>query len=651
MIPKGRSREIDRPAGIGTAHYSFLGNRFAMPTNSPRSFGVLLVLSFLSLSCLPRLSATEISSNSLMSISRDGRLIACSNRDSGSLTVLAGETMQKQFEVPVGRHPEGTVFIGDTHQIACCVYGTDQVLIVDGDSGNIVRKLDVFDEPYGIVSSSDGSFLYATLEYPGQVVRINTSTWSIDAEWSVGTKPRGIALTADQHSLFVTEYQTAELLQISTQDGSVLNSFDAASTDNIARQVTLHPTRPKAFIPHIRSRITASHGNGSIFPYVGVVTWSGEHAGRRLRIPMDTFLGTRVVANPWEVALSPDGQRAFVIFGATNDMYVCDVQNDDHQELTYAATVKCGNNPRAVRVTPDGKQLLVYNAMDFEVVAYDLPGLKQQARVQVTDNPLSPEHHLGKLLFYTALQPMSGRQWISCSSCHVDGDADGRTWQQPEGLRQTQPLNGLAWTHPLHWSADRDEVQDFEHTIRGKLMQGKGLLRGRLPEALSERISGSSDALDALAVYTNSHRFSLSPHAKHGLSEAALRGQKLFHAAETKCASCHSGPLYCDSVRGDGIAFTTHNVGTGEDDPSELMSPAYDTPTLLGLYRSAPYLHHGKAATLRDVLTTQNKDDRHGVTSHLKDSEINDLVEFLKALPFEDPEPAAREAGLEMVVK
>jgi cytochrome c peroxidase len=92
-------------------------------------------------------------------------------------------------------------------------------------------------------------------------------------------------------------------------------------------------------------------------------------------------------------------------------------------------------------------------------------------------------------------------------------------------------------------------------------------------------------------------------------------------------------------------------VGTGEDDPTELMSPAYDTPTLLGLYRSAPYLHHGKAATLRDVLTTQNKDDRHGVTSHLKDNEINDLVEFLKALPFEDPEPAAKEAGLEMVVK
>jgi len=64
------------------------------------------------------------------------------------------------------------------------------------------------------------------------------------------------------------------------------------------------------------------------------------------------------------------------------------------------------------------------------------------------------------------------------------------------------------------------------------------------------------------------------------------------------------------------------------------------------LYRTAPYLHHGKAAKLKDVLTTQNKADRHGTTSHLSDDQINDLVEFLKALPYEDPATAAKAAGL-----
>ena len=78
-------------------------------------------------------------------------------------------------------------------------------------------------------------------------------------------------------------------------------------------------------------------------------------------------------------------------------------------------------------------------------------------------------------------------------------------------------------------------------------------------------------------------------------------------------------------------------MGTGKDDPGEKMGPKYDTPTLLGVYRSAPYLHHGKAKTLLDVLTTCNKGDKHGKTSHLKPAQLDDLVAFLKALPYETP--------------
>ena len=51
---------------------------------------------------------------------------------------------------------------------------------------------------------------------------------------------------------------------------------------------------------------------------------------------------------------------------------------------------------------------------------------------------------------------------------------DGRTWLFPDGPRNTTNLRGLADTHPLHWSADRDEVQDFEFTIR-ELQAGTGL--------------------------------------------------------------------------------------------------------------------------------------------------------------------------------
>jgi cytochrome c peroxidase len=205
----------------------------------------------------------------------------------------------------------------------------------------------------------------------------------------------------------------------------------------------------------------------------------------------------------------------------------------------------------------------------------------------------------------------------------------------------------MAWTHPIHWSADRDEVQDFEHTVRSQLMQGRGLIRGTVHPALEKPNKGLSAALDALAAYSNSHKFTLSPHARQGLSESARRGKSLFFSTEVGCAKCHAGPYYSDSK--PTRPFNLHDVGTGADDPSEKMGPKYDTPTLLGVYRTAPYLHHGKAATLAEVLTTYNRADKHGKTSDLSPGQIDDLVEFLKALPYEDPEPAAKAAGLTKV--
>jgi cytochrome c peroxidase len=291
----------------------------------------------------------------------------------------------------------------------------------------------------------------------------------------------------------------------------------------------------------------------------------------------------------------------------------------------------------------------VYNALDFQVVAYSTDDIKIQYAIDVTAFPKSDDILLGKILFYSANQPMVSRRWISCASCHPDGDPDGKTWHNPEELLNTQSLAGMAWTHPIHWSVDRDEVQDFEYTIRGDLMQGRGLLSGKLHKELDEPNRGRSRELDALAAYANSHGYSLSPHAKGGLTDAARRGKDIFFSAETKCATCHSGPMYADSQ--PGPTPPKHDVGTGLDDPGEKIGPAYDTPSLLGVYRTAPYLHHGKAQTLEEILTTCNKDNRHGTTSHLSSEQVADLVEFLKSLPYEDPEPAAIAAGLKKVEK
>ena len=634
--------------------------RYLVPTpprkSAPRAFSTSLLFALLS---LMKLFGAGSDASGLMDISDDGTLLACTNRDSGTVTVVDLRTISKRFEVPVGTKPEGLTFLGDSHRLATAVYADDKVVFLNADSGKVDGSTQVYDEPYGVVSNASGSRVYVTLEYPGQVIEVDCSTRSILRSMAAGSFPRGLALTAGGKLLLVTEYYTAQVRALDVEAGREVMHWPGRKTDNLARQIVVHPSRPKAYLSHIRSRTVAAHGEGSIFPYVTVIDLPKDDATKetsasrsvendeRKRFPMDAFRGNFVVANPWDIALAPDGKQLYVVFSGTDDLFACNIIDDDYREITPRGYVELGHNPRAVRVAPDNKTVYVYNALDFNVVGYDTTSLKPTTTIAVTKNPLGKEILAGKILFYSALQPMVGRRWISCSSCHPDGDPDSRTWTNPEGLRATPPLFGLAWTHPLHWSADRDETQDFEHTIRSLLMQGHGLIEGKVNPSLEKPNKGISPRLDALAAYTNSHKFTLSPHAKGGLTDAAQRGKTLFFSQTVGCSKCHSGPFYTDSKPGDHLV--RHDVGTGNDDLGEKMGPAYDTPTLLGIYRTAPYLHHGKAPTLTDVLRSQNAGDRHGKTSHLSDDDIADLVEFLKALPYVDPEPLAAEASLTKV--
>jgi cytochrome c peroxidase len=128
----------------------------------------------------------------------------------------------------------------------------------------------------------------------------------------------------------------------------------------------------------------------------------------------------------------------------------------------------------------------------------------------------------------------------------------------------------------------------------------------------AERPESEAAAIDA---YLKSLAPLPSPRLVNGkLAASAKRGRKLFFDARTGCASCHPKGLF--------TTLKAYDVGAGP----------LDTPTLIEIWRTAPYLHDGSAATLREVLTTANPHDRHGKTSHLSSAEIDDLVAYLESL-------------------
>ncbi|HXK17362.1 MAG TPA: hypothetical protein VNG33_06160, partial [Polyangiaceae bacterium] len=106
----------------------------------------------------------------------------------------------------------------------------------------------------------------------------------------------------------------------------------------------------------------------------------------------------------------------------------------------------------------------------------------------------------------------------------------------------------------------------------------------------------------------------------------ALAGREIFLSAG--CAPCHSGPDFTDSPLN-----VLHDVGTLLPTSGMRLGATLtgiDTPTLKGLWQTAPYLHDGRAASLQDVFAITG--DQMGVTGNLTKTELEQLVRYLLEL-------------------
>jgi cytochrome c peroxidase len=134
--------------------------------------------------------------------------------------------------------------------------------------------------------------------------------------------------------------------------------------------------------------------------------------------------------------------------------------------------------------------------------------------------------------------------------------------------------------------------------------------------------------LDALAAFVDSLRPISSPRRTPdgALTTSAMSGAAVFQAAG--CTSCHA----------PAARFTDrqlHDVGTGAAvlGVREIEGPRFKTPSLRELWLTAPYLHDGRAATLRDAIAM------HALTA-LSAAQLADLDAFLLQLPLSDDEAA-----------
>ncbi|MHC5075564.1 MAG: hypothetical protein ACYTFM_03955, partial [Planctomycetota bacterium] len=330
---------------------------------------------------------------------------------------------------------------------------------------------------------------------------------------------------------------------------------------------------------------------------------------------------------PVDVAV--DNQTLYMASAGSDDILA--ISKDTGFAKWHAQDV--GLEPAGIVLDQQKRRLYVMTITGQKIIVLDAETGNVISSTRFANDHTPSEIARGRYLFGTATDKrLTKEQWMSCAVCHPDGREDGRQWDFGDGPLDTRSLRGCIKTKPLHVTAHLDEIQDTYRFTR-MVMAGQWFVpHETMNNYLGKPNSGLDPDLDALAAYIESLEPKKPPDPPSELLGIIEKGREIFFDKETDCARCHPPPFYTDSGMHDAEGyFIKHDVGTRLQTEGK-EHQKLDTPSLLELRRSEPYLHDGRAKTLKEVFRKYNPKDKHGKTSHLDDSQISTLVEFLRYL-------------------
>jgi YVTN family beta-propeller protein len=508
---------------------------------------------------------------------------------------------------------------------------------IDLATGNATAPVPVGHTPMSPVISPDGARLYVCNRFSNDVSVIDLATRTEIARIPVLREPVAATLTPDGRSLFV-----ANLLPVGPSDGefiaAAVSVIDTATHTTVGvvnlpngstglRGICASPDGKYVYVSHILAHYqmpTTQLERG----------WMNTNAVSILSAEQKTLLNTvllddamRGAANPWAVACSPDGKYLCVTHAGTHELsvidraglhakldkttqgayvsevsgYAVDVSNDFSFLANLRRRIKLnGNGPRAIAFA--GNTAYIAEHFSDSLCAVDLAAKDSPPPRGIPLANVAPSaERRGEMLFNDAT--LCFQHWQSCASCHPDARVDGLNWDllndgmgNPKNTRsmllshQTPPVMGLG----------------IRETAEKAVRSGIRFIQ------FAERPEADAAAIDAYLK-------SLKPVPGPASSSEAEKGKAVF--ARAGCAPCHPEGLYTDLKQYD--VGTTTGVDAGK--PT-------DTATLIEVWRTAPYLHDGRAATLEELFTRHNPEDRHGTTSALTAEELRQLVAFVESL-------------------
>ncbi len=566
-----------------------------------------------------------------LAASTDGKTLyvvnatSLTDSDFGTLMAFDTATLSLKWELPVGHEPRALTLMGDG-KAAISLYKQGDLVMVDLNTAKVTRSgTDVFKAlnaaALGIVTTNSGNGGAPSPEFAPFPGRQGLTT----------ARPMGLeamTVSSDGMQLYAVSLIATDSVLNTAPGGGVKEPIPGGGSSGYGGG--------SCGTTAVAAPALLTFGNDGTPQVDDLTTCQGEGSNDRPPMLLTSPIPEMPVQGPKAIALETTGRFLFVANMESNNVSVI-ATSRSRDTSSFGATdigiapqfglpsgsvkqlVSVGAGPTGIAIAHDGKSAWVFNSFDHSISR--LESVNQRVTNAgtfslTTREALSPAAAAGRKLFFSATDarmndPATG---ISCATCHLEGREDGHVWNFPDGPRQTPSLQGrmLAKTAPFHWNGEFTDLLAFmTHTVTNR-MGGAGV----------------TPAMEAqVAAFIESMPKADNPH-KDTSAELMQRGRTAFDKAE--CGTCHGGESYTDQTFANVGTYV--QTGAVQDNLSLLPHGGLNTPSLLGLARSAPYLHDGSALTLKARIMTGKSGDKHGKTSSLTDAEVDDLVSYLKAL-------------------
>jgi DNA-binding beta-propeller fold protein YncE/mono/diheme cytochrome c family protein len=557
----------------------------------------------------------------------DGRWLITANENTDSISLIDVESGKVLDEIACGDHPADVALCLDNQHVAvsCTHSGEIRIVQVRDNALQSMRTIKVGFLPVGLAVVPDGQRCFVGLTATGEVAELDLAAGKLLRKIAVGAWPRYLALSPDGSRLAVGCSGESRVYVLDAKTGAVL--YDEAMTGAInLGHMQCSADNQYVYFPWMVYR------NNPIDERNIRLGWVLASRIARVRLDGPAYreaisldVPRQAIADPHGLVMTSDERRLIVSASGTHELLVyrrpdlpfigvggpgdlIDGKLLADKDLFYRIDV--GGRPMGMVMDANDRSVYVANYLKDCVQEIDIVSKKVTREISLGETPAISTERLGMEIFYDGRRSLD--QWYSCHSCHYDGGTNSKamdTWNDGSPLtsKTVLPLYDLQQTGPWTWHGWQTSLDDAMDSSFTKTMQRPGI-----------------NAEDARAVLDFFETLQLPPNPflnpDGSFSEAALRGQEVFHSQRAACANCHSGDHFTD---GD-----VHDLGLGS---AEDKYEGFNTPSLLGVYRKVRLLHDGRAKSLEDLLTNDHAPEKVS-GDKLTDAEIQDLIAYLKSL-------------------